>query len=386
MNKLAIVLVAYNRSESLKLLMDSLLNVKINQEIPLIISIDNNGTNEVNQIANEYNWPYGEKTVVIHNHKKGLVNHFIWAGNQTEFYENVIILEDDLLVSPGLVSFSTQLIDFFKNDAQVAAVSLYNPIINQLTGTRFYQIPEGNDVYFLQQPYWGNIWFRDKWQQFAKYLDTYKENKALLPKNIAIWRESFKKIYIQFLIENEFYMATPRTSIVTNQCIAGLHSSGRSGYFHTAVETEEYTYKLKACKSSLARYDAFMEIEGASLKHFNKTISLYEFDVDINGTRFNYTNEYVLTTKPAKKSIMTFSSIMKPQELSILFDIHNEAGIKLCKKEDILDNKMFSLKRRFIDIRNNYHIGVVASFFIFLDSIKYIFELTRNKISKILSK
>lgn len=386
MNKLVIVITAFNRYTSLNTLLESLKKIQVQIEIPLIISIDNGGTNEVNQLSNNYIWPYGDKKVIIHNHKKGLVNHFIWAGNQTEFYENVIFLEDDLLVSPGLISFAIQIIDFYQNDAQVAAASLYNPVINELTGTRFYQIPEGNDVYFLQQPYWGNIWFRDKWQLFAKYLDSYKENKTLLPKNIAIWRESFKKIYIQFLVENELYVVTPRTSIVTNQCTSGLHSSGRSGYFHTVMETEEYTYKLKKWKDSLARYDAFMEIEEATLKHFNKMLSGYEFDVDINGTKYNYSKEYVLTSKPVKASLMSFSSAMKPQELSIVFDIHNDIGIKLCKKEDILEKKMFFLKRRFIDIQNNYHIGVVASLFIFLDAIKYIFELMGNKISKTLSK
>ncbi len=386
MKKLAIVITAFNRADSLNSLLRSLKKIQAQIEIPLIISIDNNGTREVNQLANEYNWPYGEKKVIIHKHKKGLVNHFIWAGDQTKQYENVIFLEDDLLVSPGLIAFASQIINFYQNDPHVAAASLYNPVINELTGTRFYQIPEGNDVYFLQQPYWGNIWFRDKWQMFSKYLSNYKENKKILPENIAVWKESFKKIFIQFLVENNLYVVTPRTSLVTNQCTSGLHSSGRSGYFHTIIETEEYTYKLKKCKNSLARYDTFMEIEEATLKHFNKNLSEYKFDVDINGTKYNYSKEYVLTSKPVKSSLMSFSSVMKPMELSIVFDIHDNNGIKLCKKEDVLERKMFFLKRRFIDIRNNYHIGVVASSFIFIDAIKYIFELMGNKISKTLSK
>ena len=57
----------------------------------------------VNKIANDFNWRLGEKKVIIHTQKLGLRNHFIWVGDQTERFKNVIFLEDDLIVSPELL-------------------------------------------------------------------------------------------------------------------------------------------------------------------------------------------------------------------------------------------------------------------------------------------
>ena len=140
---LAIVITAYNRALPLQSLLNSLNNIdNCGLNIPLVISIDNNGTKEVKKVAEEFNWKYGIKEIVIHNEKLGLVKHFIWAGNQTKRFENVIFLEDDLLVSPELVNYATQLISFYKDDDEVAAASLYNPILNEETGTKFYQLED----------------------------------------------------------------------------------------------------------------------------------------------------------------------------------------------------------------------------------------------------
>lgn len=382
MNKKAIIVSAYDRSIELKNLFNSLKKIYTSEQITLIISIDAKGVEDVIKISNSIEWPYGEKKVIIHEQKKGLVDHFIWVGQQTGIYENVIFLEDDLIVSPGIISFAEQIIEFYKTDPNVAAASLYNPIINEITGTKFYQIPDGNDVYFLQQPYWGNIWFKDKWEHFADYLNTYKENKNLLPNSIAKWDKSFKKIFIQYLIENKLYVVTPRTSIVTNQCASGLHSSGRSSYFQTVLDTEGYKYKLVNCKNSLVKYDAFLEIEPDILVKSNSKLSKYQFDIDINGTKKIYQKDYVLTSKPVKSNILAYTSHMKPKELSIIFEVEGDRGIRLTKKEDVLEKRSFYLKRRYLDIKNNYHIGAIASLFILMDTIKYIFEILLDRFKR----
>ena len=117
MSKLGIVITGYNRADSMRNLLNNLLCIKTNVEIPLEISIDNGGTPELNRIAEEFEWPFGEKTVTIHRQKLGLVKHFIWAGDQTERFTNVLFLEDDLLVSPEVINYSLQLIDFYENEA-----------------------------------------------------------------------------------------------------------------------------------------------------------------------------------------------------------------------------------------------------------------------------
>lgn len=371
MTKTAIFITAFNRHKCLNYLLQSLSKIKTDLKFDLYISIDNNGTEEVKSLANNFLWKHGKKNVIVHERKLGLVDHFIWVGDQTKNFENIIFLEDDLLVSPHLFSFVDEIINFYRNDPDVAAASLYNPVINECTGTRFYPIPDSSDVFFLQQPYWGNIWFNDKWQDFKLYLTKYKENKKILPRNVGLWQKSFKKIYIQYLIENKLYVVTPRISLLTNQCVAGLHSSGRTGYFQTFIETQSYSYKLIKASNSIAKYDAFMEIEADSLKHFNPSLCEYDFEVDLNGSKINLSKQYVITSKQSSKSLKTFSPIMKPLESSIIFDVQSSEGIVLCEKNTIINKKSFYFKRRFKDIKNHFNVGVVASIYIFYDALKY---------------
>ncbi len=381
MNQLAIVITAYNRAESLKNLLQSLSRLRTDQrDITLVISIDNKGTDEVNGIANEYTWNFGDKKVFIHEEKKGLVNHFIWAGDQTRDFDNVIFLEDDLLVSPCLIDSAHQIIDYYSDDEEVAAASLYNPIICELTGEKFHQVEDGYDFYFLQQPYWGNIWFKKDWEKFATYLKNYEENKKILPKSIASWEESFKKIYIQYLIENSKYVVTPRISIVTNLGIAGLHSDIGQYHAQNTLLIKKTNYRLCKLKDSNSVYDAFMEISSEILKRNNSELEKYEFIVDTRGVHQSYELPYVLTTKPVKKSIKQYSSLMKPTELSVFFNQKGNSELKFCKREDVVESRAYYFRRRYSDIKKNYWVGIQAGLCITLDTFRRLLSITWKKI------
>ena len=384
--KTAIVIVAYNRPKCLNHLLRSLAKIRTEKNISLIISLEYQSDQKVKDLAKQFSWEFGEK--ILHEHKvsKGLVEHFIWVGQQTQRFNNVIFLEDDLLVSPVFLGFCEQLINFYRDDPKVAAASLYNPIINQLTGTRFYQIKDANDVYFLQQPYWGNIWFDRKWQLFSEYLTTYEEKKELLPENVANWTESFKKIYIQFLIEKGLFVVTPRNSLVTNQCATGLHSSGRGGYFHTPFETELFKYKLKKFDDSQIYYDAFLEINQSFLISANQKLSGYDFEVDLNGTKKIYRKSYVLTTKPVSVRILEFSDLMKPLESSVILDIRDQGGISLCQRDAVDEERIYYWRRRFKDISNNYYVGTFAAIFIVVDTLMACSQYLFRRFKKFFSR
>lgn len=380
MSQLAIVITAYNRATSLKNLLKSLSNLHTSVDVPLVISIDNQGTEQVNKVAEEFEWHYGEKKVIIHNEKKGLVNHFIWVGDQTEVYDNVLFLEDDLLVSPNLIDCATQIIDFYSKDQKIAAASLYNPIICEMTGERFYQIEDGFDFYFLQQPYWGNIWFKDSWREFSNYLLKYQEKKELLPKPIAQWTESFKKIYIQYLVEKDKYVVTSRSSIVNNLGIAGLHSGQGQYHAQNTMLLEKVKYRLCNIQNSSAVYDAFLELNSAILKKYNPELKNYSFTVDTKGLHHTYTHPYVLTTKPVKKSIKEFSSLMKPTELSIILGQRGDSNLKLSRREDVIESRLYYFKRRYLDIKKNYWVGINAGLCITIATLRRIASVTWSRL------
>ena len=71
--KIALVAVAYNRTNSLARLLKSLEDAFYDGEnVPLIISIDKSNTDKVERYADFYEWPHGKKTVVKHNQNLGL--------------------------------------------------------------------------------------------------------------------------------------------------------------------------------------------------------------------------------------------------------------------------------------------------------------------------
>lgn len=372
---IAIVITAYNRAEPLAALLKNLLTIRTDGDtIPLVISIDNNGTTEVNDIAKEFEWPFGPKEVIIHKEKKGLVKHFIWTGDQTERFENVIFLEDDLIVSPEMYVYTKRMISFYENCDEVAAASLYNPILMEATGTRFYQIEDGYDVYFLQQPYWGHIWMKNKWRLFKKFLDTYKVNKDILPPHIALWGDkSFKKIYVQYLIETGRTVVTPRVSLATNNGVPGLHSSLPMFQYQCPLMLENKDYRFAALSESSARYDAFFELEASILKKYNDKLSKFDFEVDLNGTRKSYTKEYVLTTRKSTNPILTYTSFMKPTELSCIIENCGE-GVSFSKSSDIIFEKSYQKERRYKDVQKNYYLGFYASVRIAKDLLKLIWK------------
>ena len=366
---IGIVITAYNRADSLSTLLKSLLMVRkvTNEEIPLVISIDNNGTPEVNNIAYKFNWPFGHKEVIIHKERLGLVKHFIWAGDQTERFENVIFLEDDLIVSPELLNYSTQLIDYYKDKEEVAAASLYNPILNEDTGTRFYQLQDNADVYFLQHPYWGNIWFKEKWRLFKHYMKTYKKRDEILPRNVASWGDkSFKQKYIQYLIETRKTVVIARISVVSNNGCSGLHSDEGLYMYQNVLKLDGNKYVFISPSKSLSYYDAYEEISSDIIKKYAPELSGFDFTVDLNGSHDKYSTKYALTSKKTKKALYSYTSLMKPVEMGVIMGIEGNKSISLTDVNDIIEEKSFATHRFYGDIGKNYRINYGKTLFLYV--------------------
>lgn len=336
---LTIIVTAYNRMECLHALLTSLSHVKAHQEIDLIISIDNKGTKEINSLADAFVWNLGKKEVVIHQEKLGLVKHFIWAGDQTACHEHVLFLEDDLYVSPEIVEYALQAITFYKDDDRVAGCCLYNPHF-ALSWMVFNKMDDGYDNYFYQHPYWGNIWFRSKWLQFREFLATYSLKPEILPASVRTWTsESFKQIFIQYLIETGRTMVYPRVSLLTNTGAAGLHM-GEYSYVHSAfpVVATSKRYRFSTIDQSLSIYDAFEELNVDVLKSNNKDLEDFDFELDTKCNKDSYQSDYVLTTRRTSDIILSYSSGFNPIEAAAFMNV-NGSGLHLTKKENVIFDK-----------------------------------------------
>lgn len=358
----AIVIVAYNRANALNQLLLSLSNIITKYDnIDLLISIDNQGTPDVIKTVESFKWNFGQKKIIIHSKKLGLKKHFIWAGNQTDNYEHVLFLEDDLYVSPYVLEFVEAYIKKYNEDDRIAGAALYNPILCEFTKCKFYQFEDGFDNFFFQHPYWGNIWSRHKWMRFKTWLESYCCNEEILPPNVRMWGEqSFKKVYIQYLIENKKYIVYPRNSYVTNMGEKGLHNKYNAMQFQTVLENGSRKLNLSTLDESEAVYDAFFEIQPEILKKHSNRLENYNFCVDLLGLKDNIEEKFVLTCKPTQKPIMSFSSSMRPIEQNIIADILGDE-IWLTKTSDLrhlrkLKSRIIKEEKSSEDIMRNYPV------------------------------
>ena len=105
--KITLVVVGYNRADALRRVLRSLEKADyIYSDVRLVISLDYSGKEDVIQTAEGFVWKYGEKIVLRRPKRLGLRRHIISCGDLTEKYGAVMILEDDLYVSPDFYNYS----------------------------------------------------------------------------------------------------------------------------------------------------------------------------------------------------------------------------------------------------------------------------------------
>ena len=79
---------------------------------------------------------------------------------------------------------------------------------------------------------------------------------------------------------------------------------------------------------------------------------------------------------------MSFSSLMKPTELSVLINAEGNKGIRLARKEDVIFSNKTARNDQFFDITKNYPVSIITSLTFLSYAIKRLYTLIKNKISK----
>ena len=325
----AIVAIGFNRPSALKRLLNTIANANYPADvsIPLVVSIDRGKNNETLEVARNFNWQQGEKIIIEHQSNLGLRRHVISCGDLTEKYETVIILEDDLLVSPEFYHYTLEAVNYYKDSPEIAGISLYAYDFNEYAETKFVPIEDGYDNYFIQTASsWGQIWTRQQWLGFKQWYNAKPSPSNLAkkyPQKLAEWPESsWKKYYIQYLIDSNKYFVYPRISLSTNSGDEGTNHGG-GGNFQVSLLLDLKTYKFSNLQESLARYDSHYEIEADCLKRLNPQLSELNFECDFYGTKAiaNIDSEYLLSIKECSHTLTSFSLSLVPQELNIVYGL-----------------------------------------------------------------
>lgn len=331
-NKPTIVVVAYNRVDSLSRLLNSLNIANVELNTRLVISIDYSGDLSVTNYANNFEWDYGEKVVITHDENLGLRKHVLLCGDLTAKYGAIILLEDDLVVSPMFYQYTQQALDFYQDNSLVGGISLYNHKYNVNAHQTFEPLIDGFDNYWLQfASSWGQAWTAKQWEDFKCWYDN--ENITLLvtddvPENVVNWPESsWLKYFIKYLVITNKYFIYPRDSLTANFSDIGTNVLKKDYTFQVSLCLSKKNFVFSNIAESNAIYDVFFEISPKVLKKFNKALEMYDFEVDLYGNKQfdNIKTEYLLSNKEiVGKPILSFARELRPHDFNITANFTSE--------------------------------------------------------------
>ncbi len=334
MIKPAIVVIAYDRADSLKRLLGSLDGAFYPKDcgVDLIISIDKGNNGDVIRESESFDWKYGEKRIIKHETNLGLKAHVLECGDHVHEYGSLIMLEDDLMVSGDFYNYVSAALEFTRDDEKVGGISLYDHLLNVHVREPFYALDDGYDNYYLQfASSWGQAYTEKMWSGFRSWLKVMdgKDISGInMPENVSGWSEkSWLKYNIRYLIDKDMYFLYPRVSHTTNFYEAGEHSKEQLSDLQVPLQYgRKEGYRFSRIEGSRAVYDAFFE--NISLTKTVNWLNCAENEdciIDLYGSKKidNTRNEKrALSSQSLGYSVIkSFGRVLRPIEANIISEI-----------------------------------------------------------------
>jgi len=323
----AVIVVAYNRPHSMLRLLESIQAANYDGHKPrLIFCIDYHKSQSVLEIAEKFEWVHGKKEIIHQDTHLGLVSHMHSAMALSLKHEEVIILEDDLIVSPYYYQYALEALKYYGNEPRIAGVSLYGYGISESSLLSFTPIDNGTDVYFLQFPSsWGFCMGKDQYAAYKMSLNKKElENSKNDPAFIRQWsKHSWKKLFVRFMMKHDKLFVYPRLSLTTNFADKGRHTPVNMSLFQVPVQLQARNYVFAHPSNNISTYDAYFEMVPEAFKQICPLLRHYSFEIDLQGVKDlrGVKLLYTLTTKKSKKHIMAFDTAMNPLLNNMVFGI-----------------------------------------------------------------
>ena len=325
-DKIAIVAVGYNRIEGLKRLLDSVNAAYYpSEDIPLVISIDCSGNRELYDFVLEYKWFHGKKYVNIENERLGLKKHIFQCGDLTYQFKGIILLEDDIFVSPMFYQYTTKAFEKYENDSNIAAISLYTYENNFLNNfIPFQPLYKGADVFAFQiVSSWGQAWNKRMWSSFQDWLTQWDEDfsKIDIPNMVKSWTRAWTKYFYAYMRCSGTYYLFPYYAYSTNfnDC-GGEHGGSSDALVQSCLVQGGCNLKMPDFED-LVRYDVYFQnesiLDSLNIDKNQVLVDLYGIrDIDFGKYR------YILTTdiKPYR-IIQSWALSLRPIELNVMNNI-----------------------------------------------------------------
>ncbi|MCD8241542.1 MAG: glycosyltransferase [Lachnospiraceae bacterium] len=322
--RIAIVAVGYNRPDSMRRLLSSLAEAQYDyEEIPLVISIDQSGEDDVAEVADAFCWQHGTKKVLRHPERLGLRRHIISCGDLTEQYGAVMILEDDLYVSPDFYNYAMQTLEKYGSHPRIAGIALNTRRELLESSYPFFPLHTGYDVYFQQfASSWGQVWNRRMWTDFRVWYDAH----PVLPENVNVPLTvlhypdtSWAKFYQCYVVEQDKYYVFSYDSLSTNFGDAGEHFDSGSAAYQSVLFYGTKHYRMPDFDEGV-KYDIYGEPLGLG-RYLGVPDGELTCDLWGRKQKASY-KRYLLSCcgRPYKK-LRQYSMSMKPLELNVIRQI-----------------------------------------------------------------
>lgn len=261
MKKYAPILVmVYDRLDSLKKCIESLKNCEESAESILYISSDaayrSQDTAKIEAVRNYIQTVSGFKNVIpiIHKENKGLNGSYNFAIDLI-FKDNdtFMFLEDDIIVAPDFLKFMNDGLDFYKKDDKIISISGFSHSV-------FFDVDAKlkSDVYFTNRwcP-WGFASWKDRMvsvpglslEELKQDLNDNKFVKKLDEIGIDLFTAFQRKLYqkqalvldyryVHHMVKNDLYTATPYTTKTFNIGNDGQGTRTKKNEKFTGFDTE----------------------------------------------------------------------------------------------------------------------------------------------------
>lgn len=323
-NTIAIVVVCYDRLESTKKLLDSIQQADYPQNnVPLIISIDCSGNQELYSYAQDFPWSKGPKYVIIHQERMGLKKHIYFCGDMSQYFKGVIILEDDLWVSKSFYNYSNAALNKYYGEERVAGIALYAETIYGYTGIPMCYYHDGSDGVMIQSTITSGECFSDlMWSRFRQWLahnQDYDVQPLEMPEPMKRYKRAWSKYFNIYMLVENLYFLHPYVSTSTNCGEPGEHSKVLLNTIHSVVLFGKKDFVFNEFDDCI-KYDMFYNYMG-----LGRFLGVPDDDlcVDFYGDKMNSKKRrYWLSPFQLSYQIVnSFGLVLEPIEANIIVNM-----------------------------------------------------------------
>ena len=322
--RIAIVSVGYNRLKSQVRQLSALTRADYSgfDNVPLIISIDCSGDTELYDYVRNYEWPHGDKYVIIRETRMGLKEHILACGDLTQYFKGIILLEDDIYVSKDYYNYINQMEKAYGNDDNICSIALYSNEMNGYCWLPLVRLKNESDVFADQAvSTWGEYWNERMWMGFREWLSKTDIPWADIdmPHQIKEWTKAWSKFFDAYMVLEGRWSIFPYASLTTNFSDAGEHGDANNTIVQVSLQQGHKAYQTLPFEK-LVKYDIYSNNIGLADA---LNIPLEDICLDLYGVRPNdHNRRYYLTVKKLPyKVVESYGLYMRPHELNVIEQI-----------------------------------------------------------------